>query len=837
MNKYLKIFAISLLSALLVTGCKTEEKASNPTMDDVSFHTDDEEKDPKPGYPDLPSAGDDAIDPLTLDIAPTYFNNTDLHNITGQWSGYGIHNPSILKHQGMYYLYISTPDSNVGIRAYRSRDLLKWEYISESGLSMGYISKDRFTFAAKSPQVLRFGDDFYLYFKSMNGYKIYKGLSPEGPFEEYKDLNYDSSFGGKIYQAPNGKLFFISGGENSASIYEMNSLSEIDFNSKEEITATRSDTYFGNKIEINSPSLSYIDGICYLTYSSQKESFKSYRSYLVSAIEPDFSSSKALADSFFNQKISPLLINSDEDSGSIGLGDISIVEGPDSVNYFAIYTSYETTSARRFNIAPIKFSGANISITHRDNNVLYPHEETIEVVKDYENLVLSDAETNKSFTASYSFKNLQTVYFGYKTKNNNYSVNIVDNKATLVKRENGLDSELGSVDVTGQYHDVKVSFNGVLQVFVDNQLLYLGNAEVAQGKIGYLDVAESVVDYVRYTNTDFLTSSRKNPTTGEAFMYAESYLAEESSIADETKINMVSNENNDFYGTLYLNMAHKNDYARFIADVNENGRYAVELVLNTSFTKNCSALGIRVGAENKEYIYETSPLGENGFAKTLTVEFDLIKGPNEVLIENLSSDILRLVSVRLVKVSSHSPEYTIGLDAYATKGVKYLTDFRLNDNYHCHETYEGARSFAYVGDNTITDFKMSVDVGFLGGTSTAGFVSLGFRCSNYVSSSIDDDESMTGYYLEISQYQTKLMKHNYGYGQTLGVLDYANQVGEFTTFTINMKGNKIEVYAGYQQDYLMFTIIDQYAFTSGRLSFGSKNTNGLIKNFVVEPAE
>ena len=836
MNKYLKIFAISILSALLITGCKKEDKKSNPTMDDISFHTDEEESDPRPGYPDLPSAGDDAISPLTLDITPTYFNNTDLHNITGQWSGYGIHNPSILEYKGTYYLYISTPDSNVGIRAYRSKDLLNWEYISESGLSMGYISKDRFTFAAKSPQVLRIGDDFYLYFKSMNGYKIYKGLSPEGPFEEYKELNYDSSFSGKIYQAPNGKLFFISGGENSASIYEMNSLSEIDFNSKEEIPATKSDTYFGNKIEINSPSLSYIDGICYLTYSSQKESFKSYRSYLVSAIDPDFSSSKSLADSFFNQKISPLLINGDEDNGSIGFGDISFVEGPDSVNYFAIYTSYETTSTRRLNIAPIKFSGANVSIAHRDTNVLYPHEEMVEVVKDYENLVLSDSETNKTFTASYSFKNLETIYFGYKTKNNNYSVNIADNKATLVKRENGLNSELASIPVLGQYHEVKVSFNGVLQVFIDNQLLYLGEAEVAPGKIGYLDIDSSAVDYVRYTNTDSLNSARNNPTTGEAFIYAKSYLAEESSLAEENKIKMVSNANNDFYGTLYLNMTHKNDYARFIADVNEDGRYAVELVLNASFTNNCSTLGIRVGT-NKEYIYETTPLGESGFAKTLTVEFDLNKGPNEVLIENLSGDVLRLVSIRLVKVSSSAPKYTIGLDTFATKGVKYLTDFRINDNFHCHETYEGARSFAYVGDNTFTDFKMSVDVGFLGGTSTAGFVSLGFRCSNYVSSSIDDDESMTGYYLEISQYQTKLMKHNYGYGQTLGVIDYANQVGEFNTYTINMKGNKIEVYAGYQQDFLMFSIVDQYAFTSGRLSFGSKNTNGLIKNFVVDPAE
>ena len=833
MKNSIKTFALIVFSALLLVGCKSNGKSNIPTLDDVSFHESEEEEDPYPGSIDLPNVGDQAIEALSLDIHPTYFNNADLHNISGQWSGYGIHHPSIFKYKGTYYLYISTPSANVGIRAYRSTDLINWEYITESGLSMGYIAKDRFTLGANSPHVLRFEDKFYLYFKGNTGYKIYVSDSPEGPFTSYADLNFDSLYESRIYQAPNGKLFLISGGENYASIYEMKSLSEVDLNSREIIKSTISDTYFGDNIEVNLPNISYINGVCYLTYSSQKDNFKSYRSYLISAVKPDFTSSKSLADSFFNQKISPLLINADEDYGAIGLGDVSFIEGVDSVNYFALYTSYENSSTRRVNLAPVQFSGANISISHRDEDVLYPLEDVKVLHKDYDDLVLGEDIIEGDFTATYSFKDLDTIYFAYNTKNNNYQVSFMDNKATLIKMENGLKNELVSFSCFGHNHEVKVEYNDKLEVFVDGKELFNKEVGSLKGRIAYLDKTDAVVDLVQYCLSHSYSAMRNNLTTAEAPSYALSYFDNKSSISNLEKLKMVTDLDNDFYGSYYLNMSGHKDYARFLVDVPSNGRYGVELVLNASFTNHSSALGIRAGL-NSEVIYQTTPLGEVGFARTLTAEFNLSKGANEVLVENLSLDILRLMSIRLVKVSSFNPSYTLPLDNYATKGVKYLTDFRINENYHCHETYEGARSFAYVGDNTFTDFKISTDVAFLGGTSTTGFVSIGFRCTNYVSSSIDNDESMTGYFLEISQYQTKLMKHNYGYGQTLGVLDFANQIGEFKTYVINITGNKIQIYC---DDYLMLTIIDQYAFTSGRLSFGSKNTNGLIKNFTVSPAE
>ena len=153
---------------------------------------------------------------------------------------------------------------------------------------------------------------------------------------------------------------------------------------------------------------------------------------------------------------------------------------------------------------------------------------------------------------------------------------------------------------------------------------------------------------------------------------------------------------------------------------------------------------------------------------------------------------------------------------------------------HEHEVYEGAKMFAYVGDNTITDFTMKIEVGFLFSQSISGFIGIGFRCDNFASSSKDGDDSLIGYYLEISQYQIKLMKYQYGYNLTLGIEDLVNTIGDATEYTIKMIGNQISVY---KEDRLVFSICDQFAFSSGHLGFGSKDTNGVIRNLSVSKGE
>ncbi|MBR0295110.1 MAG: family 43 glycosylhydrolase [Bacilli bacterium] len=836
MNKRLPIIFVSLI--LLLSGCNkpNDQKGDSetPNLDDVSFPDDGDESDVTPPAEVLPNEGDEAIQPLSIDINPNYFDNTSLHNLSGQWSGYGVHYPSVLKYDDTYYLYQSTPDSNVGIRAFKSYDLLNWEFTTRAGFPLGYITKDKLTYGAKAPQVLRIDEAFYLSYKSSDGYYIFSSDSPEGPFNYYDKLNFDSEYICRYYKAPTGKLFLITGGDFEVEIYEMKSLTEVDQNSKAIVSSTALSSHYGAKAKADFPSLFDYNDTLYLTYSSQIESLVSYRTYLVSAFSPDYSSSASLASSFYNQNMGPLLINTNEDNGSRGLGDLSIIEGNDLVSHYAVYSSYETANVRRLNISPIFFDKANVSISHRDERSFIIDNERYYVEDKNEEIVLSDNQTSDKFNAYYHTNAVEQIYFGYTSKNNNYSLKFSENLVSLLLRENGLESTLTSKKINGKEHEIVVEYDGELSIDIDGEIfvknLFLN--KIPTGKIGYRK-GSGVIGKVFYVNATKEENNQEMVKYAESNIHADMYLASESNIQNEEKVKTIGDKYQDLFGSSYLNMKNNKDYARFLVDIKEDGRYGVELVYNASFGKHQSTLGLRLGL-NQEMMFKTSYVAEKGYVRTLTAEFNVDQGVNELLIENLSNDALRLVSVRVVKVSNVLPSYENKLDAYAESGVKYVTDFRINSFYKAHETYEGARCFAYIGDNTITDFTMNIEVGFLGGISTEGYVGLGFRCDNFASSSLDDDESLVGYYLEISQYQTRLMKHNYGYGQTIGVVDLVNSIGDFYNYKLVMKGNTMRIY---KEETLIFTFTDQFAFSSGHLAIGSNDTNGLIRKLRVSPAE
>lgn len=828
-----KLSLLMMLTLTLVScGNKNKDQEATPTLDDVNLPTEPKEESTNPGSAYLPVEGSEATNPLEITANYDYFDNNLLHNISGQWSGYGIHTPSILKYAGVYYLYQSTPKTNVGIRAFKSTDLINWDYVTESGFTSGYISKDRLTYAATSPRVYFYNDLFYLFFNTPNGYKVYSSSSPEGQFNYVKDLNYASKYNASIYMAPNGKLFFVTGGEKSVALYEMKSIDEIDESTRVEVDCTTIDSYSGASFETQSPSIFNIDGVTYLTYSSVDESFNSYRSYLVSAINPDYSSSQTFAQSFFNQQQGPILINTNSMHGDIALGDLSIIEGPDMVSYYAMYTSLESPGVRRLNFAPISYSGANISFAHRNLQEVKDVKEIITPVLTNEEKALTEETIKNTYTATLVADKVDEYYFSYKTANNNYSLSFADGKAILSKKENGLASEIGRYDAMGDKHIVKVIANEkILNVELDGKAIvsnYQSSSDLS-GKLGYKVSEESQIIHTTYVETTPLINERYFFKQGESNLYANTYLEEFSHLTSSEPLKQVSETYSDFYGSYYLDMSSFNDYARFLVDVPEDGRYGVEMTFNASFSKFNSSIGVRLGSGD-ELIYEIPRLGEQGYARVLTAEFDVTKGAKELFLENLSKAQLRLIALRLVKVSGFVPDYSNTLESYATKGIHYETDFALNDSYHSHEVYEGAKMFAYVGDNTITDFKMEIEIGFLYSQSISGYVGVAFRCNNFASSSKDGDDSLIGYYLEISQYQIRLKKYQYGYNITLGIKDLANSIGDVLPYTITMVGNTITIY---REDYRVFSITDQFAFSSGHLGFGSRDTNGVIRNLVV----
>ena len=840
MKNYRALILLAL-APICLAGCKKkneENKESEQKLDGVNLPTAPIEEYKAGSSAILPSEGAETTAPMEITADYTYFDNNDLHNLAGQWSGYGIHSPHILKYAGVYYMYQSTPKSNVGIKAFKSTDLLNWDYVTEAGFTSGYVTKDRPTYASSSPRVYFYNDLFYLLFNSPNGYRVYSSTSPEGEFTYVKDLNYGSKYNASVFMAPNGKLFFVAGGESSVALYEMKTIDEIDESTRVEVECTAIDCYNGQSFEVQSPSITYIDGVAYLTYSSVDESFRSYRSYLVSAVEPDFSNSRAFADSFFNQRQGPILINTNDMHGDISLGDLSIIEGPDMVSYYAMYTSLESPGVRRVNFAPISYSGANISFSHRSVNQIKAVAPVYDIILSGESKKLSDNSLTFMYTVNLVAKKASEYYFAYSTANNNYTISFTSNKAILYRKENGLVTEISRTSCLGQTHDVRITAfeggtpdNRKLTVYIDNHLLAnnITSTIPISGKVGCLLDNGGNVIYSCYSN---LISSYNEGYL--RFRPAESNLYAASCYGGGTyRLKKVEEKYSDFYGSYYLDLASFKQCTSFLVDVEETARYAVEMTFNTAFSQHNSTIGLRVG-NSDVLMYEVPRIPGQGYSRVLTAEFDVNKGANELFIENLSNNKLKLIALRLVKVSANAPSYTNTLEAYATKGIKYETDFKLNAQYNAHEVYEGAKMFAYVGDNTITDFTMKIEVAFLFSQSISGYIGIGFRCDDFASSSKDGDDSLIGYYLEISQYQIKLMKYQYGYNLTLGIEDLVNTIGDIAEYTIKMVGNQITVM---KEDRTIFSLTDQFAFSSGHLGFGSKDTNGVIRNLRVSKGE
>ena len=838
--KFIGKMLFLLASSAFLFACSNPSQTTSSSAispEDVSFPDRPEDVSYQPGPNVDPSEGDPAIPGENIGKTPMYFDNTSLHSLPGQWNGYGVHHPSIFHFDGVYYLYLSTPSASVGIRAMKSPDLIHWSLPTEAGFPLGYISKDKITYGAQAPQVIRFGEEFLLYFKSAKGYAVLSSSSPEGPFAPAGELDFDSSYLARPFMAPNGKLFLLSGGEKAVEVYEMPTPFSVDSSSRSVIEATARPGYSGGQSIADFPSISDIEGTAYLTYSAPQEHLVSYRSYLASAINPDYSSSHALAASFFQQGQGPALVQTDERDGSRGLGDLQFVQGPDMVSHCAFYTSYVSANERAFNLAPISFSSANVSFSHRDEGSFLDLQPVVPFVDKAGEVVLSEEETDEAFSASFCFEKAESLYFGYKTKNNHYRVDFDEEngQGTLLLMENGLLNELGKFPLGDGAHEVEIAFDGALSLTIDGvrHVAELPLHRIPQGKIGYRKSGQTRIGTTFFVSSSPRLAAQNAVKAAEAPLYAGAAWLSESKLDEASPLPVIRDERLDFHGSSYLNLSSAKDYARFLIDVKEAGRYGVELIFNASFAAHRSVLGIRIG-EGDELVYQTSPIGESGYVRALTVEAETVAGPQELLIENLSSDLLHLISARLVRVSSSSPSFSDPLSSYAEKGVYYVTDFRLNASYKAHETYEGARCFAYVGDDTITDFVYSAEVGFLGGVSTSGFVSLNFRCRDYASSSYDDNESLIGYSLEISQYQTRLVKHNYGFGETIGVLDLVNSIGDFRVFQVQMKGNALKVY---RDETLLFRYEDPMAFSSGHLGFGSNDTNGLIRKLAVSPIE
>lgn len=110
---------------------------------------------------------------MEVALGQTYQNPLVLDQ---EWEDYGIGDPYVLRFNGKYYLYCSTKDRRIGIKAWSSDDLVNWRY-------EGLVTEEPVSEGAYAPEVVYWNGAFYMYTSPAGkGHYVLQSNKPTGPF-------------------------------------------------------------------------------------------------------------------------------------------------------------------------------------------------------------------------------------------------------------------------------------------------------------------------------------------------------------------------------------------------------------------------------------------------------------------------------------------------------------------------------------------------------------------------------------------------------------------------------------------------------------------------------
>ena len=255
------------------------------------------------------------------------------------WYDYGTGDPYVMRYNGTYYLYMSTRDTERGIKCFSSRDLVSWNY-------EGLCAEEEVTKGAYAPEVIYYNGKFYMYSSPAgNGHYVFSSESPTGPFLKISD-NLGFSIDGSVFIDHDGKWYFYHAGDHGITAHEM----------------TAPDKINASDIQVNAymdgwtegPMVVWHDGKYYLTYTGNHVLSEGYRINYGSGDSPV---------KFTPGDNNPILLHTIEKP--VGIGHSSTVKGPDLDSYYIVYHTLDGRAAggmprREMNIDRIVFQNGRM---------------------------------------------------------------------------------------------------------------------------------------------------------------------------------------------------------------------------------------------------------------------------------------------------------------------------------------------------------------------------------------------------------------------------------------------------------------------------------------------
>lgn len=256
---------------------------------------------------------------VILSLAAVPFTASAYQNprtLPDEWGQYGLGDPYVLKFNGYYYLYVSTRDTDDGVKVWSSRDLVNWNY-------RGLAATDPITHGAYAPEVIYWNGTFYMYTSPAgNGHYVLSSTSPTGPFQVVTG-NLGKSIDGHVFIDDDGSFSFYHAAPGRIDAAPMSSPTTI---------GASASTGVGMGGWTEGATVFKRNGKYYMTYTGNHVFSKGYRvDYAVSTSGPR---SGYVADS-----LNPALISTE--GSTVGLGHNTVAVGPDLDTHYMLYHNLE----------------------------------------------------------------------------------------------------------------------------------------------------------------------------------------------------------------------------------------------------------------------------------------------------------------------------------------------------------------------------------------------------------------------------------------------------------------------------------------------------------------
>ncbi|MCM3782057.1 family 43 glycosylhydrolase [Neobacillus mesonae] len=748
-----------------------------------------------------------------------------------EWEDYGNGDPYVLRHDGRYYLYVSTKDHRLGIKAWESDDLVDWRYA-------GLVTEDPVSTGAYAPEVIYWNGWFYLYTSPAGGgHYVFRSESPTGPFERMTD-NVGMSIDGSVFIDDDGSWLFTHAG--TSGIVGVPMKGPVDFGVGQAIPGA----YLGHWTE--GSMIIKRNGAYYMTYTGNHVFSKGYRiHYAVSHDSP--------MGPYTTPVNNPLVISTKPNF--FGLGHSSTVMGPDLDSYYLVYhnligRSQEGPPVRQMNIDRLVFNGDKMEVlgpTNYDQPVpngpdfadrlsitSIDQAHWVAETSDSSGRIVSKASTDGTYTAEFNFTPHSArveALIAYVDESNYVDIAIdpKQNKIFLSRMEDGSRRTLAESGLSenmdwSKLHTLRVERGeDKLHVYLDGGLKLTDSSSLyGPGSIGYqYENGEPEFSYTAFSNyasgtSDFETA-KPLPGSIEAVHYLSGedrgYSVRNSSEngewrnKDGTAIRLTED------GSYSARLTDKGDWLRYVVNVSESGIYGVDMTIKAGENPAAFKLLVDDREAGSFKAAGSNYVGEESWIKVRVGSIQLEKGFHTIAVQLDSRDALEWKTLDFERADEQPFMVERLLEQSSSEDVHGLWS----------ETADGYAGAAdadakmYGGSPLWSDYAIRTTVKL--GEDPSGRAGVLFRVAHESDFPNQVDDALTGYFLSVSATKLELYKHNYD-SELLQSVKVDLDRNETSALRIEAVRGSIRVYVQNGEEPVL-SYDDPRAFLQGRVGIRS----------------